>query len=289
MVGLGARVAGTRAGFTLAETLIALVLSSFIIGLVSHTFLVQNQYYSTQTLRTGAQDNARAATELMASEIRTTMEDGVLVAGPRTLTLRSPVTMTIVCSKVGFPNIDVFNDGGEGQIDTLEVAGVAARDPATGSWESANATWGYINSSAAGSAGNCADYGADTTGVSATFHRLRRFNLLLSAVPDEGDVVMLFRETTFKIQASQLDTTTLGLFRGVYGDSLLEFATGIDTTAQFQYRTGGTTYADTVPSAALSDIDAIRVVADARKAAPTGGQDDITFGWSVNVALRNIR
>jgi hypothetical protein len=256
---------------------------------VSHAFLVQNQYYSTQILRTGAHDNVRAATELMAREIRNAMDEGVLVAGPRTLTVRSPVTMTIVCSKVGVPNLDVFNEGGEGQLDTSEIAGVAARDPATGTWESVNTTWSYVNGSGAGSAGNCADNGADTAGVSSAFHRLRRFNLLLSSVPDEGDVVMLFRETTFNIQTSQLDPTTLGLFRGVYGGALVEFATGIDSTAQFQYRTGGSTYADTVSGSALAGIDAIRIVADARKRAPTGGQDDITFGWSVNVTLRNIR
>ena len=100
---------------------------------------------------------------------------------------------------------------------------------------------------------------------------------------------MLFRETTFKIQTSELDPPTLALFRGVYGDSLVEFATGLDTTAQFRYRTGGSTYADTVSSTALGDIDVVRIVADARKRAQTGGQDDITFGWSVNVALRNVR
>ena len=59
-----------RHGFTLVETLIALVLSSFLMVLVSHAFLVQNQFYATQTLRVGAQDNVRAATELMAAEVR---------------------------------------------------------------------------------------------------------------------------------------------------------------------------------------------------------------------------
>ena len=62
-------------GFTLIETIIALVLSSVVILLVSSTFLVQNNYYSSQTQRTGVHDNARAATELIASEIRSTMED----------------------------------------------------------------------------------------------------------------------------------------------------------------------------------------------------------------------
>jgi hypothetical protein len=112
--------------------------------------------------------------------------------------------------------------------------------------------------------------------------------MLYPSVPDEGDVLLLFRETTFRIQDSELDPGRLALFRQIYGGSLVEFASGMDTTAQFQYRTGGTTYADTVIAASLDDIDAVRIVADARKPARSGGQQDVTFGWSVNVALRNV-
>jgi hypothetical protein len=99
---------------------------------------------------------------------------------------------------------------------------------------------------------------------------------------------MLFRQTTFRIQPTVLDTMTLGLFRRVYGGSFVEFATGIDTTAQIQYRTGGTTYADTIPVGALGDIDAVRIVAGARLPARSGAREDVTFGWSVNVAVRNL-
>jgi Tfp pilus assembly protein PilW len=93
--------ARVRAGFTLVETLIALVLSMVILLLVSHTFLVQNQFYATQTLRVGAQDNVRAATELMASEVRNVAEGGVVVAGARTLTVRSPMAIGVLCDVSG--------------------------------------------------------------------------------------------------------------------------------------------------------------------------------------------
>jgi prepilin-type N-terminal cleavage/methylation domain-containing protein len=280
-------MAPSRRGFTLVETLIALVLSSFVIILVSHVFLVQNRFFSTQILRTGVQDNVRAATELMAREIRTTLEDGVVVAGPRTLTLRSPIVIGVICHRLGAPLADIMTEGGQAAIDTLEVAGVALRNDST--WEYGNDTWSSLNGSDLSSAAACADNGADTTGAPGQFHRLRRLNLLFSPPPSEGDVLMLFRETTFKIQQSELDPTTFGLFRGRYGSTLVEFATGMDTTAQFQYRTGGSGYADTITAGSLGTIDAVRIVADARKAAPTGGVDDITFGWSVNVSIRNVR
>jgi len=259
-----------------------------VILLVSSTFLVQNNYYSSQTQRTRAHDNARAATELVASEIRSTMEDGVVVAGKRTLTIRSPIVLGLICDRPSATSDDVHTEGGQSGLDAQEVAGVAFRD-ATGAWEYQNATWGMLDGSDVSSASDCAANGADTTEATSEFHRIVGLQGLFTPAPQEGDVVMLFRETTFKIQTSELDPASLGLFRGVYGDSLVEFATGMDTTAQFQYRTGGSTYADTVSASALGDIDFVRIVADARKRAQTGGRDDITFGWSVNVAIRNIR
>ena len=255
--------------------------------LVSGTFLVQSQYYSSQTLRVGVHDNARVATERVAEEIRSTMQDGFVVAGKRTLTVRSPIVLGAVCDRAG-SNVHVHFEGGAAGIDTDEVAGVALRDASTGDWEYRNATWSYINGGSIGSAGLCADNGADTAWAAAEFQQLSRLQVLFSGPPDPGTVLMLFRETTFKIQGSVLDTMTLGLFRKVYGGSLVEFATGMDTTAQFQYRSGGSTYADTIVGSAVGTIDAVRIVADARLPARSGGQQDVTFGWSVNVAVRNL-
>lgn len=283
------RVGSAESGFTLVETLIALVLSSFVIVLVSHAFLVQNRFYSTQTLRTAAQDNVRASTELMAREIRTAMEGGIVVAGARTLIVRSPVAVATVCGRRGGGDRAVFSDGGVTGLDTDEVAGAARWNTGTQSWDAANVTWSNIVATGSDAPNECFVNGADTVGVRGSFHWVN-VDLAGFGRPSEGEQVLLFRETTFAIQPSVLDTTTLGVFRAAYGDSLVEFATGVDTTAQFQYRTmGSTTYADTVSAASLALVDAVRLVADARKPAPTGGAADITFGWSVNVPLRTAR
>jgi hypothetical protein len=125
-------------------------------------------------------------------------------------------------------------------------------------------------------------------GVGAQFRTLDQLDALFGGVPARGVPLMLYRQTTFRIQDSDLDPGRLALFRRVSGGAFVEFATGMDSSAQFQYRTGGGTYADTVVAASLDDIDAVRIVADARKPARSGGQRDVTFGWSVSVALRNI-
>jgi hypothetical protein len=280
-------VASRLAGFTLVETVIALVLSSIVLILVSTTFLVQSQFYSSQISYAGAHDNARVATERVASELRSVMDSGIVVAGRRTLTVRSPIALVGVCNRQG-SNIHVHIDGGAQALDSAEVAGVAWLDQATGVWSYRNTTWNYISNPGGGSASRCAANGADTLGATGDFRRLRRFNLLYGSFPNAGDVLLLFRQTTFKIQDSQLDPGRLALFRQTYGGTFIEFASGMDTTAQFRYRTGGSTYADTISGVALGTIDAVRIVADARRPARSGGQRDVTFGWSVNVPLRNV-
>jgi hypothetical protein len=215
------------------------------------------------------------------------MDEGFVVAGPRTLTVRSPVRLLSVCDVDGF-DAHVHNEGGETGLSTAEIAGVAWLDQSNGDWDYRTTTWSYIDGTGGAPAVDCADNGADTTWATSEFHRIRRLSLLFSAMPDEGDILMLYRETTFKIQDSALEPGTLGLFRGSYGQPLVEFATGMDSTAQFQYRTGGSTYADTIASAGLTSIDAVRIVADARRRAESGAQNDVTYGWSMNLVLRNL-
>jgi len=258
-----------------------------VLILVSTTFLVQNRYYASQTLYARAHDNAREATDRIASEIRSSMEDGFLVAGSRTLSVRSPIVLAVVCDRQS-TDAHVHFEGGAAGLDTEEVAGVALRDMSSGAWDYHTTTWAAIDGGGSYAAQRCASSGADTTAASSEFRTLGGLQTLFGSTPDPGDVLMLYRQTTFKIQDSVLEPGTLGLFRQPYGKAAVEFATGIDPSAQFQYRTGGSTYADTVVSSSLDDIDAVRVVADARKRARSGGQEDVTFGWAVNIALRNV-
>ena len=257
--------------------MIALMLSSVVIILVSTTFLIQNQYYSTQILATGAYDNARATTELVASKIRSVMESGIRVTGKKTLTIRTPMTMMVVCD-IGASHATMYFVGGIVGLDTTEVGGAATRDTLTGNWTYGNSNWSALNRGGGTPSVDCADNGADTASVASDFYRLQKaeFSTLFGADPEVGDVIILFRETTFKFQTSVMDTTTVGLFRQAYGDSLIEYATGMDTTAQFQYRIG-TSYGDTAFSFLLGNVDAIRIVAEARKKAKTGGVDDVMY------------
>lgn len=279
-------VACREAGFTLVEAIIALVISSVIVVLVSQVFLIQNQYYAVQLSRSQAHDNVRMVTEIVGGELRSLMADGVQVAENKQLVIRSPMLLGVVCATVGGSTQYVHMEGGEENVDTLEVAGFAERDP-VGGWNYYTTTWDYISLPGGTPAASCASNGADTTGTSAEFFRLRRLQTFLGGQPDLGTLIMLFREIEYKFDTSTMDSTAVGLYRGNYGETLTEYATGMDTTAQFQYRTGGSSYANSVSGAGLATIDAIRIVAEARKSVAAGGVEDVTYGWSVNIPLRN--
>ena len=60
------------------------------------------------------------------------------------------------------------------------------------------------------------------------------------------------------------------------------------STVELARRRFGTN-ADIDLSADLDDGDVVRIVANASRRAVTGGVAAITFGWSVNIALRNLR
>lgn len=276
-------------GFTLVEAMIAMLLSSIVVILVSGVFLVQNEYYAVQISRSQAHDNARTVTELLGSELRSVMEDGILVAESNRLVVRSPMVLGVVCGQLGPNTTYAHFEGGETQVDTLEVSGFARRDASTGGWTYYTAQWRDISfmGGVSVAANACAGNGSDTTGIADDFIRLRRLRSYIGSVPSPGDVIMLYRAVEYEFDDSTMDPTAVGLYRGLYGETLTEYVTGMDASAQFLYRTGGTSYSAPVTGAALSTIDAVRIVAQARKRVRAGGAEDVTYGWSVNLPLRN--
>ena len=282
---------GARAGFSLVEATVALTLSSLIIVMVAGTFLAQNRSYQVQLGVTDAHHNARAVTELLSSELRLVMEGGVVLAENDEISVRTPIVVAAVCWTDGVL-VGVHTEGGEAAIETRaeEMTGFGVMD-GVGGWDYYDVDWTTIDDASSSSvvAGFCYDNGADTVGARNNFHSLKNLDSYHPTVPDVGEVILLFSKTTFKFQTSVLDPTTVGLFRQINGETLAEFATGMDSTAQFQYRTGTSSYLASVSGAALGDVDVVRVVSEVREPAPPGIEGEIQYGWSVNIALRNVR
>jgi hypothetical protein len=98
---------------------------------------------------------------------------------------------------------------------------------------------------------------------------------------------MIYREVEFKIDRSQLNPNTLAVYRGVSGDTLREFATGITPATRFQYRLPSSTYQNSITGASLSAIENIRVITSAIATDSIGGVESYTYEWTVGIPLRN--
>jgi type II secretory pathway pseudopilin PulG len=281
-------VGGGNEGFTLVEAVVALTLSAVVVVLVSTVFLVQNRYYEIQVARSAAHDGARTMTEGMASELRSVAKGGVKVAESSRLVVRSPIVLAVVCAQTGSDEVAVQFDGGPSGIDTGEVTGFAVGDTITDDWSYYDGgSWSNIVQPSGTPASACAANGADTTGASGDFTELRQLASYHGSLPAVGQLLMLYREVEYTIEVSDMRPVALALFRSVGGGTPVESATGLDPSARFQYRTGGSSYANAVAGSGLWAIDAIRIVAEAREAPRTGGVDDVVYGWAVNVILRN--
>lgn len=252
-----------------------------IVAMVTSVFLVQNSFYASVAERSEVQDNLRSVTQLIASEARAVAPGGVLVADSTRFAFRVPMRVVGVCDPKGGADVRVRIPN-LAQMITAEVDGYAIHDGA-GDWDFRASTWSVLfKDNAPKNAQDCAKNGADTAGIAADFASL---NIGDPLTP--GDVVMLFREVELSVVVSILDPTHQGLFRGPYGGSLIEFASGLTGVTHFQYRLGTSVYQTSVAPASLQFIDGVRLVAVSEsKQTATGGY---SYGWTVDIPLKNSR
>ena len=261
--------------------MVALTLASVIVALVTSVFLAQNDFYRSVMQRTRVQDNLRIVTDLIRSEVRGVAGGGVTAAESRRFVVRLPIAMGGVCQGGG-AFVRVYMPG-LSEIDGTEVAGYAKQD-AGGSWTYTTDTWGNVlTSSGTPDADACLTLnGADTVGATADFGR---FSISGGGAP--GEVIMIYREVEFKIDRSQLDPKTLAVYRGVTGDMLREFATGITPDTKFQYRLPSGTYQAAITGADLVNVENILVIASAVATDSIGSIQSYSYEWTVGIPLRN--
>jgi hypothetical protein len=269
------------------EALVALTITGALVIMVGTTFLAQNEFYSWIALRAEVQENARVTTDLITAEIRSVPLGGVVLADSQRVVFRSPMVSASVCGVTGTDGY-VYVPGGSSAIDQTDLASLGQLNTSTGTWTFYDTSWSTINATGGTPAATCYANGADTASASASFLRLK-LGTVTGGTPAVGDVLMLGRKTEFRIMSSALDSTYTGLFRGNYGGTLSEFATGLSSNAHFEYRYGTTTYYKVATGGNLALVDGIRIVAESTGRGTSGAKSQYAFGWTVDVPLVNTR
>ena len=280
--------ASARAGFTMIESIVALTISSALVLMVGAVFLVQNEFFAWILLRSQVQENARSITELVGSEIRSVAPNGVILADSSRMAIHSPIVSALACGTESTDSY-VHIPGGLASVDQGDVAALGVLDAGTGQWTFYDATWSQLVATGGTPAATCEGNGADTVDVSSEFLRLKVGTVIGGAAPAIGTVLMLCRKTEFKFADSVLDPNVRAIFRGAYGETLVELATGLNADAHFEYRFGTTTHYKVVSGDNLPLVDGLRIVAESVGQGDSGARPEFAFGWTVDVPLTNVR
>ena len=93
--------ARSERGFTLVELMVAIVISGIVIGVIFQFLLGQGRFARMQGAREEVQQNARAAVDVISSDLRAVGRQGVTWAESDSIAFRSPRAWGMVCGYAG--------------------------------------------------------------------------------------------------------------------------------------------------------------------------------------------
>ncbi len=190
-----------RAGFTLVELLVALFLGAIIVTSLFRFLTSQGLFVERQSAREEVQQNARAALELIGSELRTLPQGDALVsASSDEITFRSARLWGVICGgsgstlSVAFPAIAGANyavNSGTGVIVNLGTAAAPI-------WSSAAA----VSTGGIGSPSSTCNGSALPSGVESRTLTLSTTPLNGALGPSIGNVLYLYDEISYRAGTS---------------------------------------------------------------------------------------
>lgn len=114
-----------RAGFTLVELMVALVISGMLMAVVFQMLSGQSRLVAVQSGKEEAQQNVRGALEVIASELRGAVPGALLDAQATSLTFMQPRAWGVVCAVAGTTVTALFpNTGAVDAWNVAEASGV---------------------------------------------------------------------------------------------------------------------------------------------------------------------
>lgn len=194
-----------RAGFTLLELMVALVIMGLLTTALWQIVRSQSAFVASETQREDAQDNARAALDILTGDLRAALPRGVIRAEDAAVELALPKAWGVACGggsatslTAVFPALpaDVFT---RSNASGLVVNTSATNIPTWMPRPAVGAARGFVDASAAASLANapCSAMGAQGAGLVAYTFTGSNF-----PVATAGQVVMLYQLVRYDVAQS---------------------------------------------------------------------------------------
>lgn len=270
----------TRAGFSLTEMLIALVLTAIIGAAVTGLFVSQTRFFEAQEKQGAAREVSRSGMNVIVTELRMLEKDsGVISVSDSVISLRVPFAMGISCGATAATTT----------ILMFPVASALYSDALNGyagyMWRTiADERYTYVAKSAnpsAGASATCTAAGISTTAISGS-QAIALTPGALSAVARSP--VMLYQTVTYRFGSSTSVSGRRALFRQTGTGANEELVAPFDTTARFRfyYGTERGEAVDAAPSTP-SDLIGLQLVLDGVSERPNeqGKYQNVPYRTSV--------
>jgi len=240
----------SRAGFTLVEMLIALVLLSSLGGVMAGFILANNRFVRTQDAWREARTISRRELDRLYADLRSVeATGGVVAAAPTDLTIRVPYALGVVCHATGAQTVVSLLPPDSLLYANAGFSGYAWRSTLGGyTYQDGGTTLGSSTASA------CLSDSVTTLpgGKVITLSPGAPFGT------PAGSPLFLFQRIRYRFTASSAMPGRIGLWRTVVATSTPEeLAAPFDSTAAFRYFQLGS---DTSQSAAPSPLSSTRGV-----------------------------
>ena len=276
-----------RAGFSLVELVIAMTLTTVIGAAVTGLFVSQTQFFSEQQEVGEARSVARAANNVMLSELRMVETGGgVVAAAADSITVRSPYGVGVICGTSGFQSLVYLMPVDSIMYARASFGGFAWRNMTTGVYTYWSA-FTSVNTTTAAESATCTGVLANAiTGARV----VKVFPIVAGAAI--GTPVMLLQRVTYRFAPSAMVPGSNGLYRRVTSlagaVTTEELAAPFATTAAFRYFVQNNATAQAPPIADLTTIYGVELDLQARSERPNAaGQLWRTAGMTTAIYFKN--
>jgi len=278
-------------GFVLAELLVALIIAAIIGAALTQLVISQSRFAALQGGIIQARGGARAALNVMATDLRMVSDSGLVTAAHDSVTVRVPYAFGIACGQAA------------GKVTvSLLPADSASYYAATASgyaWRDTTGRMVFVQPTTVTSAstGNC----TNTSITNPTITTLTATGWPAAAValpndtrrtppgPPQGSVVYLYQLVRYAFAPSGQLPGRIGLWRTVLSTGERdELVAPFDTSASFQFLVGTRLTPQVAPPPVLDSVLGLRLVLVAASAQPPEGRTAFeTFNITTNVVFQN--
>jgi prepilin-type N-terminal cleavage/methylation domain-containing protein len=241
-----------RAGFSLAELLVAVVLLGIIGGALTRLVVDQMRFFDGVQISRGTRSAARNSMNVMLAELRMVQALGGVTnvgADNKSITVNVPYrTGTLCATAAGISTVSMLPMD-SAMAAQSSYAGYAWRDSATG------AVTAVASASApiliAGTPAVCTAAGIKTLTINGRTGQGYTISTGLPAGLYTGWAVMFYQSIKYSFQASSMFPGKIGLYRTVNGGTAEELMAPFASTARFYYfRDGDDVSQSTAPAVA---------------------------------------